>query len=398
MIILESNMIKMINPTEAIAIIKENIFFSKIVSIPLENCMGYQLAEDLFADRDFPPFHRAMMDGIAVQNLSTDSWEIEQTVFAGQPQATLSNPEACIQIMTGAPLPIACRSIIPVEEIEIQSIENKRIAKFKATTITEGQFIHQRGADIKKDQLLIAKNTTIGTIEIALAASIGKTHLQVVERPTIALISTGDELVQVNQMPLPHQIRSSNIPMLSATLKSKGFICNTFHINDSKEKLKEDIAEILQNHNYIILSGGVSAGQKDFIPEVLNELGFTCHFHKIAQKPGKPMWFGTRAFDQKTIFALPGNPISTLICFYNYFLPSILNKENTHGIAEITNIKPANAGLDLWLPAKWLIPFQQAEILPNNGSGDMVGWKDADIIIWQKAGDNSVYLPYVQLI
>jgi molybdopterin molybdotransferase len=110
------------------------------------------------------------------------------------------------------------------------------------------------------------------------------------------------------------------------------------------------------------------------------------------------MWFGTRAVDQKTIFALPGNPISTLICFYNYFLPSILYKENTHGIAEITNIKPANAGLDLWLPAKWLIPFQQAEILPNNGSGDMVGWKDADIIIWQKAGDNSVYLPYVQLI
>lgn len=387
----------MISPAFALEIINKNIFLPKIVSLPLENCVGYQLAEDLIADRDFPPFHRAMMDGIAIQQIDQTAWEIEQTVFAGQPQVTLQNSCKGIEIMTGAPVPVNCRAIIPIEDVQIDTIDGNKYASFKGVTIKDGQFIHHQGSDCLKNETVVAKNTLICTIEIALAASIGKTQLQVYDKPSIALLSTGDELVAVDQTPLPHQIRSSNIPMLLATLKSKGINCAHFHIKDDKDQLFHEISAIVEKHNYLIISGGVSAGKKDFIPEILAQIGFTCHFHKIAQKPGKPMWFGTRPNDQKTIFALPGNPISTLVCFYNYFLPAVLNKSNIDGWVTSVYLKPAHATLDMWLPARWTKPFQQAEILPHNGSGDMIGWKHADLLIWQKAGENSVHLPYVLL-
>jgi len=387
----------MISPAFALEIINKNIFLSKIVSLPLENCVGYQLAEDLVADRDFPPFNRAMMDGIAIQNLHQTIWEIEQTVFAGQPKVTLQNEKNGIEIMTGAPVPINCRAIIPIEEVTIETKDGKKWASFKGNTIADGQFIHQQGADITKNQTIVAKNTLIRTIEIALAASIGKTSINVYDKPSIALLSTGDELVAIDQTPLPHQIRSSNIPMLSATLKAKGIVCQHFHIKDDKEKLFHEISAILEKFDYLIISGGVSTGKKDFIPEILDQIGFTCHFHKIAQKPGKPMWFGTRSNDQKTIFALPGNPISTLVCFYIYFLPTVLKKPGIDGWVTLTNLKQAHPSLDMWLPARWTTNYQQAEILPHNGSGDMVGWKQADILVWQKAGENSVHLPYVLL-
>lgn len=387
----------MISPAFALEIINKNIFLPKIVSLPLENCVGYLLAEDLVADRDFPPFNRAMMDGIAIQHLEQNEWEIEQTVFAGQAQVTLQNSCNGIEIMTGAPLPVNCRAIIPIEDVQMDIIDGKKWARCKSAALKDGQFIHQQGSDCLKNETIVAKNTLIRTIEIALAASIGKTQLQVYDKPSIALLSTGDELVAIDQTPLPHQIRSSNIPMLLATLKSKGINCAHFHIEDDKEQLLKEITSIVEKHDYLIISGGVSAGKKDFIPEILTQIGFTCHFHKIAQKPGKPMWFGTRSSDQKTIFALPGNPISTLVCFYNYFLPAVLKKPNVDGIVTVANIKAANAALDMWLPARWTKPFQQAEILPHNGSGDMIGWKQAELLIWQKAGENSVHLPYVLL-
>ena len=387
----------MISPEVALEIINKNIFLPKIVSLPLENCVGYQLAEELTADRDFPPFNRAMMDGIAIQQTDQTTWEIEQTVFAGQPQVPLQKANAGIEIMTGAPVPVNCRAIIPIEDVHIEIKEGKKWATFKGVTIKDGQYIHQQGADCLKNETILAKNIQIRTIEIALAASIGKTHLQVYAKPSIALLSTGDELVGINQIPLSHQIRSSNIPMLLATLKSKGIDCQHFHIKDDKEQLYKEISAIIEKHDYLIISGGVSAGKKDFIPDILVQLGFTCHFHKIAQKPGKPMWFGTRSSDQKTIFALPGNPISTLVCFYNYFLPAVLKKQTIDGWVTVENIKAANPTLDMWLPARWTNHYQQAEILPHNGSGDMIGWKHAELLIWQKAGENSVHLPYVLL-
>lgn len=387
----------MISPEIAKTIIEQNKFSTKMVSMALDSAYGFQLAEDLFADRDFPPFHRVMMDGLAVQDLKRKQWPIEQTVYAGQAKVQLQNPDAGIEIMTGAPLPDGCKAIVPVEELEIKIENGHKVAYFKGKDIADGQFIHRQGSDIQKDQLLIPKNTKMGAIQIALAASIGKATLQVFEKPKIGLIATGDELVGVDQIPLPHQIRSSNMPMIQSVLIGKKYVSDLFHLRDDREEMRQKLTAILAEKDILLLSGGVSAGKKDFIPDVLEEIGFTCHFHKIAQKPGKPMWFGTRSQDQKTIFALPGNPISTLVCFYNYFLPTIEHQAAERGFTKVLNPKPAHTSLDLWLPAKWKNPFQEAEILPNNGSGDMVAWREADVILWQKAGDNSVYLPYVPL-
>ena len=385
----------MISPQEALEIIKKNTFSATIESTNLHNSFNRVLAEDLFADRDFPPFDRVMMDGIAIQNTECKEWILEKTVFAGQEQTKLHDPNACIEIMTGSPLPVGCNAVIPKEEIEFIKSGDQIIAKFIGQNIAKSQFIHQKGADLRKESLLIARNTKITTLEIALAATIGKSKISVFQKPSIALISTGDELVPVDQVPLPHQIRSSNIPMLSATLEAKGFQTEQKHIPDSKELLQTEIEKSLHSNDVLILSGGVSAGKKDFIPDVLKDLGFDCHFHKIAQKPGKPIWFGTRKKDQKTIFALPGNPISTFICFNVYVMPFLEKQEIRLFETKVSNAKPNNKDLDFWLPAKWIQKGIEAEILPNNGSGDLVNWKEAEILVWQKAGQNSVYLPYI---
>ena len=385
----------MINPNEALNLIQGLIVPQQVQIIAIQDAIGLILAEDLTADRDFPPFNRAMMDGIAIKNTAIKKWLIEDIAFAGEPQKHLRDSNAAIEIMTGAPVPIDCSSIIKIEDIMFVDIAGEKWAEYVGQdAIKHGQFIHIQASDCKKNDPILSSGTKIGPVEIAITATIGKSELSVFKKPGIAIFSTGDEIVGIHEKPEAHQIRSSNSVMLESVLKSHGFSTTVAHIKDEKSVVEKSLESALEKHEILLLSGGVSAGKKDFIPEVLAELGFKPVFHKIAQKPGKPLYVGNRA-DGRLVFAFPGNPISTLTCFWIYFLPWLLGNQLVLSTISVVNLPASNPKLDQWLPVK--IKGGQAETLKNNGSGDLFHWKFADGLLWQKAGSTDQSLPFFPL-
>jgi molybdopterin molybdotransferase len=385
----------MINPSQAFKLIDALSVPKKVHQISIQEALGSILAEDLKADRDFPPFNRAMMDGIAIKNCTSTKWPIESIAFAGEAKKILNNPNAAIEIMTGAPIPLDCDAILKVEDLLFNDFEGVKWAEYIGKDpINIGQFIHAQASDCKKNDLIISSGAKIGPVEIAIAATIGKTQLSVFKKPDIAIFSTGDEIVGIHEKPQAHQIRSSNSVMLESVLKSHGFSTTVAHMKDEKSVVEKSLESALEKHEILLLSGGVSAGKKDFIPEVLAELGFKPIFHKIAQKPGKPLYVGNRA-DGRLVFAFPGNPISTLTCFWIYFLPWLLEKKRVFSEISVENLPLANPKLDQWLPVQ--IENNLATPLKNNGSGDLIHWSLADGLVWQKAGSTEKSLPFFPL-
>lgn len=284
-------------------------------TVPFDQAVGRILDEEVKADRDFPPFNRAAMDGITI---AMADWEngmrtfpVKGEQFAGAPQEQLS-PASCMEIMTGAVVPQGADVVIRYEDVSI----NNGHAHVNVQEISEAQNIHPQGVDSRAGRILIplGKQLTIG--DIGILTSVGKVDVLVKRMPKAALISTGDELVEPNETPLPHQIRKSNIHTIATLLKKSSIDFTIFHINDSKEEITKEIGRILKSHDLILMSGGVSKGKRDYIPEVLEELGVKKHFHRVMQRPGKPLWFGSN--DSTTVYGFPGNPVSTLACYMVY--------------------------------------------------------------------------------
>lgn len=377
----------MISPLEAIELLKTITIPFRTEKLPLAKTLGMNIAEKIVADRDFPPFDRVMMDGIAVKDISAPTWKIEGILFAGEPVKAIKKTDGALEIMTGATAPRGTEAIIKIEDL---SIEKKIATYIGKNPLEKGQFIHLQGADAPAGSVLVKKRTKIGPVEIAIAATVGKAHIEVESKPHVHIFSTGDEIVGLHETPKDHQIRSSNVMMLKSVLLSKGFKANSSHLPDSAEKIKANIDKVLESNDIILLSGGVSAGKKDLIPGVLADAGFETVFHKISQKPGKPMLVATRP-DGKVVFAFPGNPISTLTCFWVYFLPWVSGDWAEYNVKEIQFLPKPSADLDQW------IPVENGEVLAHNGSGDLISWSRADGLVWQKAGDKSKKLPYIPL-
>jgi molybdopterin molybdotransferase len=377
----------MISPLEAIELLKNITIPFRTEKLPLAKTLGMNIAEKIVADRDFPPFDRVMMDGIAVKDISAPTWKIEGILFAGEPVKAIKKTDGALEIMTGATAPRGTEAIIKIEDL---SIEKKIASYIGKTPLEKGQFIHLQGADAPAGSILVKKRTKIGPVEIAIAATVGKAHIEVESKPHVHIFSTGDEIVGLHETPKDHQIRSSNVMMLKSVLLSKGFKANSSHLTDSAEKIKASIDKALDSNDIILLSGGVSAGKKDLIPGVLAEAGFETVFHKISQKPGRPLLVATRP-DGKVVFAFPGNPISTLTCFWVYFLPWVSGEWPEYNVKEIKFLPKPSAELDQW------IPVENGEVLAHNGSGDLISWSRADGLVWQKAGDKSKKLPYIPL-
>jgi molybdopterin molybdotransferase len=377
----------MISPLEAIELLKNITIPFRTEKMPLAKTLGMNIAEKIVADRDFPPFDRVMMDGIAVKDISAPTWKIEGILFAGEPVKAIKKTDGALEIMTGATAPRGTEAIIKIEDL---SIEKKIATYLGKTPLEKGQFIHLQGADAPAGSVLVKKRTKIGPVEIAIAATVGKAHIEVESKPHVHIFSTGDEIVGLHETPADHQIRSSNVMMLKSVLLSKGFKANSSHLADSAEKIKSSVDKALESNDIILLSGGVSAGKKDLIPGVLTEAGFETVFHKISQKPGRPLLVATRP-DGKVVFAFPGNPISTLTCFWVYFLPWVSGEWPEYQVKEIKFLPKPSAELDQW------IPVENGEVLAHNGSGDLINWSRADGLVWQKAGDKAKKLPFIPL-
>jgi molybdopterin molybdotransferase len=370
----------MVSVAEAERIILKHLFIPRTESASLANLRGRILAEEIKADRDLPPFNRATMDGIAIsfENFESGQREflIDGTQAAGQHQQTLNNSTQGMEIMTGAPLPNGTDTVIPYENI---TIENKR-AKI-SNSILKGQNVHPQGNDAKQNEKLLSPGFKISPADVALMASVGKSEVNVFKNPVAAVISTGDELVDVEKQPLRHQIRKSNSYALAAALHEIGCETDVFHLADNEMELKEKMESILHKYELVILSGGVSKGKFDFVPQVLESLGVKKLFHQVSQRPGKPLWFGRS--EKNTVFALPGNPVSTFMCFYRYVKPW-LSKSLGHKPKMQSAILAVDftfsPSLTYFLQVK--IENEQGKLMAyptkGGGSGDFANLKDVD--------------------
>lgn len=351
-----------------------------VEEVPVETAVGRILAEAIHADRDFPPFDRVTMDGIAISSqYLSEVYPIESTQFAGEPPHSLQNPVAAIEVMTGAVLPVGTDTVVRYEDFSVEA----GTARLTVTP-TPGQNVHRQGQDRRAGDLLIPVGTRLSAAEVAVAASVGKAQVRVERRPRLAVISTGDELVPLDATPLPHQIRRSNGAMLAADLHARGYLAESFHLPDDPGTLRQDLHNLLATFDVLLLSGGVSAGKKDFLPKILAELGVERHVHQVAQRPGKPLWFGTHPAGP-VVFALPGNPVSTFLCYRMYVVPFLGADRRAEGkrekgeravLAEPVVFKPA---LMYFLPVA--IDFSEdghrlARPLKGSGSGDFANLLD----------------------
>lgn len=362
-------------------------------TIPLNEGMGRLLRENWYADRPLPPFNRVAMDGIAVHYANAikhKSLKVEGVVAAGDPASRLLSPDNCVEIMTGAVLTEGCDTVIRYEDITIEDGKASIHVPYE-----QGQNIHRKGIDRKEGELLVAPNTRLSAAEIGVGASVGRAQIQVARLPRTIVISTGNELVEIDQQPAPHQIRRGNVYRIQATLAHHGLAVDTAHLLDDKPLLKNHLADYLESYDLIILSGGVSKGKFDYLPDVLSELGVEKHFHRVAQRPGKPFWFGTHATTDTTVFALPGNPVSSFMCTQVYLLDWLntslgLSPEVRPQaiLQEKVQFKPE---LTYFLEAK-ISYNEKGELLAfpklGHGSGDLANLMKGDAFISLPAGRN----------
>lgn len=373
----------MVTAEEAYKIVHSVIINTGTEELGILNAVGRVLAESIHADRDFPPFNRVSMDGIAIcaEAFKSKGQEflVEDVQAAGSPQLLLKDKSSCIEVMTGAVLPANTDSVVRYEDLEIK---NKRAA-ILIEKIDQGMNVHSQGQDVRKDEELLKPGMRISSAEVALLASVGKKTVRVKTFPKTAVISSGDELVGIEEKPDVYQIRRSNTFALQAAMSELGWKSESFHLTDDKALVKKNLQTILENDDVLILSGGISKGKFDFIPEVLEELGIQKIFHQVSQRPGKPFWFGASADKTKVVFALPGNPVSTFMCFYRYIKPWILQNFNvtarpvTAKLAADVNFSPAltyflQVHTELKEGTLWATPHA------GGGSGDFANLKDVD--------------------
>ncbi|GAB2531646.1 molybdopterin molybdotransferase MoeA [Spirosoma aerophilum] len=311
----------MLSVADAFAITQQHFLTLPTETVHLTEALGRVLRAPVFADRDFPPFNRVAMDGIAIRQADfaagQRTFRIAGVQRAGQPQQSLTEENSCLEVMTGAMLPMGADTVIRYEDIDSSDGQ----ATITIEDVPQGLNVHPQAIDRRAGDELLSVGMRIGPSELAVASSVGQITLTVTAMPRIALVSTGDELVDIADTPLPYQIRRSNTYMLRAALATLGISATLHHIVDDETVLTDRLATLLADNDMLILSGGVSAGKADFVPAVLAQLGVKKLFHKIEQRPGKPLWFGTAP--GKTVFALPGNPVSTVLCAYRYVLPYV---------------------------------------------------------------------------
>lgn len=331
---------------EAEALIQNSCNTLGSESVPLSQAMGRVLAEALIADRPLPPYRRAMMDGFA---FASDKIQVSVPLkiaglhAAGNPPPRALQAGEAWEIMTGAAVPDDCDTVVPYEDLT---------ASMALSEKTEpGQFIHARGHDADTGQVLVNAGYRISAAEIAIAASVGKSQVEVFRLPKIAIITTGDEAIPVNQTPAPWQIRRSNGPMLEAALTRLGSPASFIaHVNDNPTEAAEVIRHALETCDLLILCGGISMGKKDYIRELLEEKLGAPEFHGVKLRPGKPLayWKG-----KPQVFALPGNPVSVLATFTRFVIPALMK------IQGLTSYSPLRISVENVSPLpqfSWLLP------------------------------------------
>lgn len=368
--------------------------------VRIEAAAGRVLRQEIRADRDFPPYDRVMMDGFALRShdlLGGRVFHIAGQAPAGRETAMMpDHPDTCLEVMTGAPLPIGADCIVPVEETTRTGTEEITLAP--SFGHMEGRFIHARGSDAREGDLLLKSGILLGSREIGVAASCGAAWLEVSRKPVISIFSTGDELVPVDETPAPHQIRQSNAHAIRCALERAGHPPG--HVGtlaDDPDAARGVLEERVVASDFVILTGAVSKGSRDFIPGLLDSLGCTRLFHGVAQRPGKPAgcWIGPAG---QVVMALPGNPVSALTGLHAFVLPAlavasglpvpkprfVIPSGRMDGLSGMTQHLPVTLGTDGRVLAA-----------PTGNSGDFIGLLKSDgFVTLPPRGGISTALPF----
>ena len=361
------------------------------VRTPLLSSLGKVLARSVSADRDLPPFDKSFMDGYAVRSQDAVSpsakLKIVGTVAAGSSSLPTVGIGEAAQIMTGAPLPPGADAV--------QMVEKTRALDGALVELTEavrpGQNVSFRGTEVKCGDVVLPAGRYIGAADIGVLATFGRTEVEVLKAPKAVIISTGDELVSVDQSPSFGQIRNSNGPMLWALCQELGVEAEVFPaVRDNPGEIAEAIDEALKS-DLVLLSGGVSMGEYDYVYRVLGERGVDLIFHKVAVKPGKPIYVGKKAASM--VFGLPGNPVSAFVTFQLFVRPSVRRwmgydsgslprieatlSQNVKQKPGRTFFKPARA---FWRQGRF-----EVEPVETKGSADLAGFCNANSLLVMEA-------------
>lgn len=293
----------------------------------LADALGCALAEDVAADRDSPPFDKALVDGYAVRasdlNGAARRLTIGEEITAGRVPTRPLNPGEAAIIMTGAPLPEGADAVVMIERTRREGAQ----VLIDDPTVAAERNLLRRGREMRAGDIVLPRCQRLTPTQLGLLASVGKSEVLVVPRPKVAVVPTGDELVEPGQVPGPGQIRNSNAVMLQALARSADASAEVLPIApDEPNRLREILRRGLAS-DILLITGGVSAGSRDLVPAALEELGVSCVFHKVRLKPGKPLWFGIgppRGDDPGAlVFGLPGNPVSGIVGFLLFARPAL---------------------------------------------------------------------------
>jgi molybdopterin molybdotransferase len=352
-------------------------------SVNLLECGGRVLAEAVNADRDQPPFDRSTRDGFAVRTLdvAAGSFKVVGQIRAGELwQGGALGRNAAIEIMTGAPIPAGADAIVMVEHVERYGDAIRLMA---GRSIRSGENIVPQGSEAKAEQTVMAAGTVIEGAEIALAAACGYIALRVFCRPRVAIVATGDELVELAATPGPQQIRNSNSYGLAELVAQAGGEAVRLPIAPDKRVELEETVRVARDCDLILLSGGVSMGKYDLVEEVLEAMGAEFFFTGVKMQPGKPVVFGRLPtegnFPAQFFFGLPGNPVSTQVTFHCFVEPLLraMGGAGAHGPkfvqATLAEDVAGKAGLMRVLPARLTTDRVRPEVrlVGWQGSGDL---------------------------
>jgi molybdopterin molybdotransferase len=384
----------MLNVDDGLKLVLDRAELLRPVMKPVGDALGCVLAEDIVSDIDSPPHDKAIVDGYAVVAANITSPGIELTVLeevtAGAMPTRKVELGKATRIMTGAPLPSGANAVVMVEQTETVG-DRVRISK---APVKAGQNIMRRAASLARGQAVLQRGKLLRAIEIGLLTEVGRGTASVISRPTAAILVTGNELVEQATTPGPGQIRNSNGPMMAALARCAGASVVDLGIaRDTETDLERAMAEGLK-HDLLVISGGVSAGVLDLVPATVQKLGVQQVFHKVNLKPGKPLWFGVNSLEsgrETLVFGLPGNPVSSLVCFELFVRPAIQKMRGLPpmGLAR----RAARLVIDHQQrgerPTYWPAAVCEGEVQPLawKGSGDLRTLSDANCLAIFPAGE-----------
>jgi molybdopterin molybdotransferase len=387
----------MISVDQALSQVVSSVSVLGIERIPLRNALGRILAEEIRSDRDIPAFDNSAMDGYAVRaadlggagERTPKRLKVTETIAAGSMPTIRVGAGEAARIMTGAPVPQGADSIVPVERTRSSDGAVEIVAE-----PARGEFVRPRAEDLRVGELVMSPGKRLSPSDIGMLASLNHAMVDVHRRPRVAIVATGDELVDVDQVPSGAQIVNSSAYALAAALEECGAEAVMLKVaRDTPDEIRARLSEAA-GMDAVLSTGGVSAGDFDHVKAILDELGMRTLFHGVAQKPGRPLKYGL--IGQRPVFGLPGNPVSTLVCFYLYARPALLKMagHSALGLPRIT----ARCGADMKI-ANNLTEFVRVKLerrggefyaLPagSQGSNILSGLSRADGLLIGPAREN----------